>query len=169
MASQSTSQRSEVPAFLKRHGRMTWWIALSFGLLLLHAACIAALGSQEKEPLYSALFLLAEGAACVIACYGAGRRSGPVGRYFWRLVTLSFLIWFLAELAGVLTSPGVLDDLLFQFSTLPLGMTLFLEPDHEPARFDPLHWADLIQTLLLWITLYVYFTPTGMAPTVYGP
>src|ERR1700761_9598550 len=84
MASQSTSQRSEVPAFLKRHGRMTWWIALSFGLLLLHAACIAALGSQEKEPLYSALFLLAEGAACVIACYGAGRRSGPVGRYFWR-------------------------------------------------------------------------------------
>ena len=48
-------------------------------------------------------------------------------------------------------------------------MTLFLEPDHEQARFDPLHWADLVQTLLLWTTLYVYFTPSGMAPAMYGP
>lgn len=62
-----------------------------------------------------------------------------------------------------------LADFLFQFSTLPLGMTLFLETDQEPARFDPLHLADLVQTLLLWITLYVYFTPTGMRPTMYGP
>ncbi|HEX4808027.1 MAG TPA: ATP-binding protein [Bryobacteraceae bacterium] len=60
-------------------------------------------------------------------------------------------------------------DVLFQLSTLPLGMTLFLEPDHEPARFDPLHWADLLQTLLLWITFYVYFTPSDMAPSLYGP
>jgi signal transduction histidine kinase/CheY-like chemotaxis protein len=32
-----------------------------------------------------------------------------------------------------------------------------------------LHCADLIQSVLLWITLYVYFTPSGMAPTFYGP
>ena len=48
-------------------------------------------------------------------------------------------------------------------------MTLFLEPDYEPAWFDPLHWADVIQTLLLWTTLYIYFTPHGMAPSMYGP
>ena len=82
---------------------------------------------------------------------------------------LSFLIWVVAQLTGTFAPPSFLGDLLFLFATLPLGMTLFLEPDHEPARFDPLHWADLIQTLLLWITLYVYFTPPGMAPTVYGP
>jgi len=62
-----------------------------------------------------------------------------------------------------------MEDLLFQFSTLPLGMTLFLEPDNEPARFDPLHCTDFIQAMLLWITLYVYFTPTGLAPSMYGP
>lgn len=48
-------------------------------------------------------------------------------------------------------------------------MTLFLEPDNEPARFDPLHCTDFIQAMLLWITLYVYFTPTGLAPSMYGP
>jgi signal transduction histidine kinase len=145
------------------------WIALGCGLLLAHAGSIACIGVRGYGPFFSALFLLAEGVACAAACYGAITRSGPLGRYFWRLLTLSFLIWIVAELTGTIRPPGALGDLLFQFATLPLGMTLFLEPDHEPARFDPLHWADLIQTMLLWITLYVYFTPFGMAPRMYGP
>jgi len=97
------------------------------------------------------------------------RRSGPVGRYFWRLITLSFVIWTAAQLMGTVSPPDSLGDMLFEFATLPFGMTLFLEPDNESLRFDPLHWADLFQTLLLWVTLYVYFTPMGMAPTLYGP
>ena len=48
-------------------------------------------------------------------------------------------------------------------------MALFLEPDDKLGQFDPLHWADFVQTLLLWITLYVYFTPDDMVPSVYGP
>jgi signal transduction histidine kinase/CheY-like chemotaxis protein len=70
---------------------------------------------------------------------------------------------------GTVSPPDSLGDMLFEFATLPFGMTLFLEPDNESLRFDPLHWADLFQTLLLWVTLYVYFTPMGMAPTLYGP
>ena len=152
-----------------RHARLLRWIAIGSGLLLAHAGIIARFGVHGHGPLFSALLLLAEGSTCASACYGAVRRSGPVGRYFWRLITLSFLIWMAAELLGTVAPPGVLGDLLFQFATLPLGMTLFLEPDHESARFDPLHWADLMQTLFLWITLYVYFTPAGMSPTLYGP
>ncbi|HTB19633.1 MAG TPA: response regulator [Bryobacteraceae bacterium] len=135
----------------------------------MHALCVIKLGVQGHGPLVSALLLLAEGAACATACYGASRRSGPLGHYFWRLIALSFLVWIVAELVGTVGPSGAVEDLLFQFSTFPLGMTLFLEPDYEPARFDPLHWADFVQTLLLWITLYVYFTPNGMAPSVYGP
>jgi signal transduction histidine kinase/ActR/RegA family two-component response regulator len=66
-------------------------------------------------------------------------------------------------------SGGLLQDFLFQFSTLPLGVTLFLEPDYEVTQFDPLHLADLIQALLLWTTLYVYFMPQTMTPQMYGP
>jgi signal transduction histidine kinase/CheY-like chemotaxis protein len=97
------------------------------------------------------------------------RRSGPLGRYFWRFLCLSLLLWIIAEITGLIAPTSVVEDLFFQFSTLPLAMTLFLEPDHESARFDPLHWADLLQTLLLWITFYVYFMPSGIAPAIYGP
>jgi signal transduction histidine kinase/CheY-like chemotaxis protein len=169
MMAQFTSPRRALAAFVERHARMVRWIAVGCGLLLVHAASVARFGVRGRGPLFSAFILLAEGAACVAACYGASRRSGPLGRYFWRLIALAFLIWIVAELVGILGPRGVEDDLLFQFSTFPLGMALFLEPDYEPERFDPLHWADFVQTLLLWITLYVYFTPHGMAPSVYGP
>ena len=152
----------------QRHARMVRAIAIGCALLLIHAACIARFRLGGHGQLFSALLLLVEGSACATACFGASRRSGPLGRYFWRLVTLSFLFWTLAEAVDNI-APHAVGDFLFQLATFPLGMTLFLEPDYEPARFDPLHWADVVQTLLLWITLYVYFTPLGMAPSMYGP
>jgi signal transduction histidine kinase/CheY-like chemotaxis protein len=142
---------------------------ISFGLLLVHAMSIAKFGVHGRGPLFSYLISISEGIALIIACWQAMRRSGPVGRYFWRLIGISFTLAVVAEVAQMALPSNPLSDLLYQFSTLPFGMTLFLEPDHESAQFDSLHWADLLQTLLLWITLYVYFTPVGMAPTVYGP
>jgi signal transduction histidine kinase/ActR/RegA family two-component response regulator len=169
MSVPDTDQPGTLARFLERHGRLLRWIAIGCALLTLHAVIVANFGVRGQGPFFSALLLLAEGIACAIACHQASRRSGPVGRYFWRLITLSFLIWIVAELTGTFAPQGPLGDFLFQFSTLPFGMTLFLEPDHEPARFDPLHWADLLQTLLLWTTFYVYFTPAGMGPSIYGP
>jgi signal transduction histidine kinase/CheY-like chemotaxis protein len=142
---------------------------ISFGLLLVHAMSIAKFGVHGRGPLISYLISFAEGIALVIACWQAMQRSGPVGRYFWRLIGISFAVAVLAGVAQMLMPANPLSDLFYQFSTLPFGMTLFLEPDHESEQFDSLHWADLLQTLLLWITLYIYFTPVGMAPTVYGP
>jgi signal transduction histidine kinase/DNA-binding NarL/FixJ family response regulator len=169
MTGQFTSSLRVLTGRDEGHARMVRGIVAGGGLLLVHAACVVSLGARGHGPLLSALLLLAEGATCSIACFGASLRSGPLGRYFWRLISLSFLIWTVAELAGTVTTPGPVEDLLFQLATFPLGMTLFLEPDYEPARFDRLHWADFVQALLLWITLYVYFTPYGMAPSIYGP
>ena len=151
------------------NGSLRRWMIAACCLYIAHAASIAHFGASGKGPLFSALFLLAEGVACAVACYGAIRRSGPLGRYFWRLIFLAFVIWIVAQLLETIGPEDDFGDMMFQFASLPLGMTLFLEPEHEPARFDPLHWADMLQTLLLWITLYVYFTPAGMAPTIYGP
>jgi signal transduction histidine kinase/ActR/RegA family two-component response regulator len=154
---------------IKQHAYTLGWILLFLVLTLLQSSVIAHFGLHTPGPFLSSCILLAESLACIGSCYSAGRRSGPAGRYFWRLITLSWLLTLLGQFSLTFASAGVWSDFLFQFSTLPLGMTLFLEPDHEPARFDPLHWADLMQTLLLWITLYVYFTPSGMRPTLYGP
>ena len=147
---------------------MMGWIGFSCGLLAAHAVVVVRFGGHGWEPLVSALFLMAEGLGCSIACFAAMRRSRPVGRYFWRLIGLSSIIWLIAELTDTFVNSWGVGDLLFQFASLPLGMTLFLEPDYESAKFDPLQYADLVQTFLLWLTLYVYFTPSGMAPAVYG-
>jgi signal transduction histidine kinase/CheY-like chemotaxis protein len=169
MIIQFTSGRRAMAGFLERHARLARWMAVGCGLSLLHAASIATFGLRGPGPLLSGLILLAEGIACAVACYGASRRSGPMGRYFWRLMALSFVCWIVAQLSYTVAPPGVVEDLLFVVSSFPLGMVLFLDPDDEPAWFDPLHWADFVQTILLWTTLYVYFTPYGMAPSVYGP
>lgn len=115
--------------------------------------------------------MLLEGAACALSCYGAARRSGPGARTFWNLTTLSFLLWMVGNTLAVLDPSGSpFQDFLYTFATLPLGVALFLEPDQELTRFDPLRLADVIQALLLWTTLYVYFMPQSlMAPQMYGP
>lgn len=148
---------------------MARWLLLGLGLLLLQACSIAKFGVTGHGPRFSAVIILAEGFSCTIAAYGASRRSGPVGRYFWGLFIASFLFWSIAQINNAFGPSGVLSDFFFQFSTLPLGLTLFLEADRKSAYFDPLHYADLVQTLLLWLTLYVYFTPANMKAGIYGP
>jgi len=149
--------------------RLLRWSVISLALLTAHAAVIAKFGVHGCGPLLSQFGSISEEVACALACYGAMRRSDPVGRYFWRLIALTFSICICAEFAIMAQPSGELGDLLFQFSSLPLGMALFVEPNHESRNLDSLQWADLIQTLLLWITLYVFFTPQGMTPTLYGP
>ena len=155
--------------FTKRSGRLMRWTPACLGLLLAQSLSISHFGTHAPGPTLSAFFLLAEGICCSAVCFAAVRRSEPVAGYFWSLVFLGTVIWNVAEFAGTVAPPNALGDMLFQFATLPLGMTLFLEPHREQVQFDPLHWADFLQTLLLWSTLYVYFTPHGMAPSVYGP
>ncbi len=147
--------------------RLFLWLLVSCALLSCHALVVVRFG--PAQPQYSAYILFVEGVVCLLSCLSAVGRSCAAGRYFWRLVSLGCVLWLVAQASSVLAFPDVLNDLLFVFSTLPLSMTLFIEPDHEPAWFDPLHWADLAQTVLLWITLYVYFTPRGVTPTMYGP
>jgi signal transduction histidine kinase/CheY-like chemotaxis protein len=166
---QFKDRRRAAARLLHHDTRLARWIVLCCGLLLLHVVSVVTFGVRGHGPLFSSLILLAEGVACCTACYGASRRSGTVGQYFWRLITLAFLIWISAQVFLTIDPLGTTWDLLFVFSTFPFGIALFLEPDAELARFDPLHWADFVQTLLLWITVYVYFTPHGMAPWVYGP
>jgi signal transduction histidine kinase/CheY-like chemotaxis protein len=156
--------------FLGRHLRLVRWSLISLALLLAHAFVLAKFGVRGQGPFLSHLASLGEELACVLAAFAAMRRSDAVGRYFWRLISLAFVVVLAGELATIMKPDNVsLGDLLFQFSSLPFGMALFVEPDHAKLKFDSLHWADLVQTLLLWITLYVFFTPQGMSPTVYGP
>ena len=149
---------------------MARWGLVVCLILATHAVVLATLGMRAPGPLVSSVIQLGAGFATALACCGALLRSDAVGRHFWRLLTASFVLWMVAELTSILLpAQGGLADLLFQLSTLPLGAAPFLNAARERKRFDPIHWADLGQALLLWITFYVYFTPAGMAPLAYGP
>ena len=151
-----------------QRSRLSLGFAVSLLLISIHILVLSKFGPAAQRPFYSSAVMLLEAAASITFAAAAMRRSDTVGHYFWRMMTLSFCIYFVAQLLATLQVP-VLADSLFLASTLPFAMALFLEPNHESAHFDLLHCADLLQSVLLWITLYVYFTPSGMAPTFYGP
>ena len=140
------------------------WLATAGMLLIVHAAVIASLGTRPPGPLLSNLIQLTLGVLCVAASFQASLRSGSLGRYFWRLMTVTFLVWVVAQLLAATTefradsALAPLGDILFVFSTVPLGMALFLDPDHEPNRFDRIHILDFLQAILFWSAVYVYFS-----------
>jgi hypothetical protein len=91
----------------------------------------------------------------------ASRRSGSLGRYFWRLMTVKFQVWIVANLLATYADlhPGsgleALTDILFVSSTVSLGMALFLDPDHEPNWSAPFSSADPIASRHLRISRLV--------------
>jgi len=149
------------------------WIATAAILLAAEVVVIATLGRRPAGVVISNLIQVTLGVLCIVASWRASRRSGSLGSYFWRLITLTFFVWVAGQYLGFCSEslPGgsslaPVSDLLFVFSTVPFGMALFLDPDHEPNRFDRLHILDFIQAILFWSAVYLFFRPLpgGHAP-----
>jgi len=142
------------------------WFASAAILLVAEVAVIATLGRRPTGVVISNLIQLTLGVLCIVASWRASRRSGSLGSYFWRLITLTFVVWVAGQYLGFCSeslpdgsSLAPVSDLLFVFSTVPFGMALFLDPDHEPDRFDRVHILDFIQTILFWSAVYLFFRP----------
>jgi diguanylate cyclase (GGDEF)-like protein len=135
------------------------------GLLLAQAAALAIFGDQPPGVLLSELIQLVIGILCILASAQAFCRSADVARYYWRWLVLTFSVWALAQGLGVYidifarVSLEPLDDLLFFVSVIPFGMLIFLDPDHEPNRFDRLHLLDFLQVCVFWVSVFLYFSP----------
>jgi len=145
--------------------RSSAWLVSAAFLWVSEVAVIATLGRSPSGITLSNLIQIALGVLCMFAAWRAARRSGSLGKYFWRLITVTFSVWVVAECVGFYSEivPGStlnpVSDLLFVFSTVPFGMALFLDPDHEPNHFDRLHILDFIQAILFWCAVYLFFLP----------
>src|SRR5581483_34449 len=112
------------------------WIVVAGALFVMEALVIFVFGTHAPGPILSNLVQLGMGITCVLACSAASRRSGPLGCYFWRLMTATFLIWVIGQSVGTYAElflhpellPG--SELLFALSAAPFGMALFLDPEH---------------------------------------
>ena len=142
-----------------------WAIASLALLLMLEVAVLSGCSSQPSRSVLSGLTQLLIGATCALACIRAASRSDDAGRYCWRWMTLSFLIWTVAQSInlGVIVRYSQtwdrLVNLLFFFSVIPFAMLLLADADDEAKRFDPIQLLDFLQVFLNWLAVYLLFTP----------
>ncbi|HTZ75295.1 MAG TPA: response regulator [Candidatus Aquilonibacter sp.] len=133
------------------------------GIILLQALAIEIAGGTGLAPALSDLLQLSLGVICILTSWHLFRRSGQAARYYWRMLVLTFLIWTLGQLLQLCldvhasATLALADDIIFNVSTVPFGMLLFLDPDHEPNHFDYLHLFDFAQVFIFCATVYLYF------------
>jgi|SRR5579871_319349 len=145
--------------------RLSPEVTIAAALWLTEVGVITTLGRHPAGIVASNLIQTMLGGICLVAAWRASRRSGSLGKYFWRLISLTFAVWIAGQAVGFASEwqeiavLAPVSDLLFVFSTVPFGMALFLDPDHEPNHFDRLHVLDFVQAILFWTALYLYFRP----------
>jgi len=139
-------------------------------VVALQVGVIASLGHRGIGPVLSESLQLCLGTICILAGLQAFHRSQGVARYAWRLLTISFILWAGAQAVGIYqdisgnASLDALDDMMFFFSVIPLGMLPFLDPVDEPTRFDRLHLPDFVQVFVFWIAILLCFSPRMWSP-----
>jgi len=136
----------------------------AYGLVVLHIAVLSYFSTHSLGPVISDCLQLILGLLLVVAISGATRRSDAVGRYFWRLNSVAFSLWIVAqglavysELFGESPLRAWSANLLFSFWFIPLGMALFLDSDYQTKIFDWLLALDFVQAGLFCVTAYFFF------------
>jgi diguanylate cyclase (GGDEF)-like protein len=136
----------------------------AYGLVVLHVAVLSYFSTHSLGPVISDCLQLILGVLLVFAISGATRRSDAVGRYFWRLNSIAFSLWLVAQGLAVYSDffgQSVIrswsSNLLFSFWCIPLGMALFLDSDYRSKIFDWLLVLDFVQAGLFCVTAYFFF------------
>ena len=107
-------------------------------------------------------FLLCCGA--VVACRQAGRRSQGLSALLWNTLALCSTFFGVSLILGACPASWPVHNLAIEISDqisvfwlAPLSFTLFLEPDFEFRKFDPIHLLDFVQIVLFWVAIYFFF------------
>ena len=107
-----------------------------------------------QSSLLGNILQLAIGIMCIPACWRAARCSGYLGRTFWRIASVAYTIWSVAQLLITTqqllwnSSQNPLSDLLFISDNIPLAITFLIDPEkNKENRFDRLHIFDFLQVL----------------------
>jgi diguanylate cyclase (GGDEF)-like protein len=158
-------------------------IVVATGVLwLTHVAVSIGLGNRPPGPLVSDIIQLALGGLLIAALVHAAARSEGMARAFWHLGTVAYVLWMTSQSLSVVNDlhrtsaiPWI-TNLIFCFWFVPLGMALFLDPEHETGRLDSVIALDFVQGVLVCVAAYVYFfylpkseTPGELAHGVWAP
>ncbi len=150
-------------------------IAASFLLVAAQVLVLAFRNSTRPLTGPSEFVQLALGLLSIAACRGAFHRSRGIAKYPWRILTISFAIWTIAQACAIWAtnanswSIDQLSDTLFFLSAAPFGMLPFLDPDDPSGRFDRLHVLDFIQVGIFWLSTCLWFSDrVWLSSTAWG-
>ena len=163
MSSEHTTTRSSsgwLASFLSKN----FWIPLVALMTLAQVGVVFSLGTKRPGPPLVSLGDLLFNLLCLFLVMRAARRSTNLPRYFWYVTALSISLFCVATLCNIyvqfvqpLQSVADVADIISVFWFCPASLTLFLEPDFDLRRFDPIHILDFIQVVLLWVVIYFFF------------
>jgi len=141
-----------------------FWIPLLVLLTAGQMAVVFSFGTQKPGPALVGLGDLLFNLLCLALVIRAARKSVHLARYFWCVAALSFSLFCVAVLCNIyvqvvqpVQSVADVADIISVFWFCPVSLTLFLEPDFDIRRFDPIHILDFIQVVLLWVVIYFFF------------
>ncbi len=143
-----------------------YFLLVAGALLVAHAAVLKWLGDARSGPLLSDTIQLLLGLITFVASLRAMRRSQTLGRLFWKLSAIAFLLWCVGQALGVyygsylnLTTRSLwFVDIFYVAWPAPLVMCLFLDSEEEP---EGAHWRRLLdfgQVALVFVLLFFYFS-----------
>ncbi len=164
----------QVQTTARSHQRL--WVYLTAILCVSQVAWILAFGTQNPGPPLITFGNLLFSFLSIYLVVQAARRSSHLARYFWFVAGFAFLFFTTSELLNLYVEVirpsnevANVADLLSVFWFCPASLVLFLEPDFEVRRFDPLHLLDFIQVGLLWVVIYFFFTYMPTHATTESP
>jgi diguanylate cyclase (GGDEF)-like protein len=157
-------------------------VAAASVLWVAHIGVCFTLGATPPGAILSDVIQLAMGGLLIASMLLAAERSEGMARAFWGLGIAAYGLWMVAQGFGIYNDLGRTPDvwwvvnLLFCFWFAPLGMALFLDPDHEAGRIDVVLVLDFVQAMLVCVAAYVYFfylpksdSPIGLSHEVWAP
>jgi two-component system, cell cycle sensor histidine kinase and response regulator CckA len=163
MTSEQAAALGGLPRPPSRFAKNLWILPVSL-LCIAQMAVVFTWGTRMPGPPLVNMGDLLFNLLCLYLVLQAARRSTHLARYFYYVAAVSLVLFGVATFLNfyvAVTHPSPawedLSILISVFWFCPTSLTLFLEPDFEPRRFDPIHILDFIQIVLLWIVIYFFF------------
>ena len=145
-------------------------LRFALALLGLHILVLGVWGPRPLGAFLSDAIQLVLGGVILLCCRDAWRSSAAYGRYLWRVVATAFAIWAIGQSLGLVMDiillftghlgPAAVQwyaSIFFELWFLPLGLTLFVDPEQVAERFDSVVILDILQTGALLVAAFLFF------------
>jgi two-component system cell cycle sensor histidine kinase/response regulator CckA len=148
--------------------RLTRFSIAAMLLAIVHIASLLVFAHSSSVVILSDFLVLGAALFTAIVCLSTSCRSYAIARPFWRLTSLTFVVWSLGKALLMydfyylgITSVPIVPLLIFFFSAAPMFVTLFLSEDNlrETINWEGILDAVQILSLVLIIYLFVIYIP----------